>query len=194
MRDKCWWRQTFFQCVSQHFVCVQRMSVTIPDLTNSRIKYRQISMCRENFQHTGVSLIVVHTRLSPKISVATDCRYPKFGVSCRYATWGTQHSSRGLDVVVPELESHVSSFERTMNSVSGCAIQDVDVLNQTLILVPKCKDQLKISNNSNANLPLQTRLRDVLGFILRCSPNDVCTTRRGLSGENRRTTGRPKVN
>ena len=55
-----------------------------------------------------------------------------------------QHSSCGLDVVVPEfqveLESQDSKFEKALNSVSECAIQTVDSPSHTMILVPKCQD------------------------------------------------------
>jgi len=48
-------------------LCVRRgISLTILALTNSLTKYRQISMCQENFRRTGFSLIAIQVKLSFK--------------------------------------------------------------------------------------------------------------------------------
>ena len=49
------------------------------------------------------------------------------------------HSIGGIDVVVPEFESQVSSFVRAQNSVSGYAFQALEGLSQ-IFLVPKCQN------------------------------------------------------
>jgi len=49
------------------------MRLTISALTNSRIKYRRISVYRENFWRTGFSLIAMHTGSSSKIAFTADC-------------------------------------------------------------------------------------------------------------------------
>jgi len=79
---------TLFVKASPTISCVRGgISLTILALTNSRTKYRRISMCRENFRRTGFSLIAIQAKLSSKMSVAVDCEYPKsLSVSRRYAT------------------------------------------------------------------------------------------------------------
>ena len=71
--------------MSYHFVCAKWDKFNQIALTNSRTKHRWISMCRENFRRTGLSLIAMHARLSSKTSVAAVCMYPKSrSVSRRY--------------------------------------------------------------------------------------------------------------
>ena len=70
-------------------LCVRRgISLTILALTNSRTKYRRISICLENFRSTGFLLISIQAKLSSKMSVSVDCGYPKSrSVSRRYTTF-----------------------------------------------------------------------------------------------------------
>ena len=80
-----------FVKASATILCVRRkisLPVTILALTNSRTKYRQISMCRENLRRTGFSLIAIQAKLSSKMSVAVDCEYPK--------SWSVSRTRAGL--------------------------------------------------------------------------------------------------
>ena len=83
----------------------------------------------------------------------------------------------GLNVVVPEFESQVSNLKELWIPSQDVACQQPPVNFGTLEYL-----NFKMSNYSNENLPLQPCHRDVLGFILRCSPHDACPTRRAKGG------------
>jgi len=79
----------------------------------------------------------------------------------------------GLNVVLPEFESQVSNLKEFWILPSRQPPVNFGTLEYL---------NVKMSNHSNENLPLQPCPRDVLGFILRCSPHDVCPTRRAKGG------------
>jgi len=99
--------------VSATILCMRNgISLTIPVLANSRTRYRQISMCREEFLRTGVSLIVMYAKLSSKMSVTADCWYPKSRIASRrfttfWAAWlaATNFKSKEKHYLVSNFQS-----------------------------------------------------------------------------------------
>jgi len=78
-----------FVKASATILCVRsEISLTIPALDNSQTKYDRISMCQQNFRHTGFSLKAMQAKLSSKMLVAAVvCGYPKSRrISRRYTT------------------------------------------------------------------------------------------------------------